>query len=563
MKINRVKMKKTLLFFGLLLLSLSQVQAQKTVGVLTYTDSLIQPGYNLFFPHNQSTVWLIDNCGRVVNSWDTGTDMRPGNSAELADNGDLFVLYRPANFINDPIYAGGGGMTVARVTWDNTPVWEYSLNDSMARLHHDFAPMPNGNVLVIAWERIELAEMVAAGRDTSLFVAGEVWPDMVLELQPNGSGGADVVWEWHSWDHLIQDHDASKANFGVVGDHPELIDLNYDDFSGVEADWHHMNAMDYNAELDQIILSVPSFNEVWIIDHSTTTAEAASHSGGTSNKGGDLIYRWGNPLAYDNGDSTDIMLNFQHDIHWIDDHLESSAADYGKLAVFNNQAGADFSATNIFAPVWDDVSKSYGMSGGTYLPATFDWTFTTTPPQDMHSTGLSGLQRLPNGNTLIQIGRAGRAIEITPSEQIVWEYIQPLVQGNPTAQGDSLAGANLAFRMNRYMPDFSGFSGRTLVSGNYLELNPDTAFCNLPLVAASDRTERQISYYPNPTTGVLYLSRETAKPAQVEVYDLAGHRVHQQQITGFNPKVDLTNLQRGLYLLRLDGVATGKVLLSE
>jgi len=42
-----------------------------------------------------------------------------------------------------------------------------------------------------------------------------------------------------------------------------------------------------------------------VIDHSTTTAQAAGHSGGTYGKGGDLLYRWGNPNAYQHGTAAD------------------------------------------------------------------------------------------------------------------------------------------------------------------------------------------------------------------------------------------------------------------
>lgn len=538
--------------------------AQKTVGLLTYDDTAFQPGYNLMFPHNQSSVYLLDNCGRVVNSWEQPSDRRPGNSVELMENGDIIFASRPADFSADRIWAGGGGMYVARHTWDNIPVWEYALNDSMNRLHHDIVVMPNGNVLAIAWEVIEIAGMLQAGRDTAAIPTTELWPDWILELEPDGNGGANIVWEWHAWDHLIQDFDANGDNFGVVADHPERIDVNYYDSSPAIEDWHHSNAIDYNPTLDQIALSVPAFNEIWIIDHSTTTAEAAGTTGGNSGRGGDLLYRWGNPAAYQMGDSTTQQLFFQHDVQWIDDHLDSTVADFGKIGVFNNRVGSDFSTVNIINQPWDASTSSYTMSSGVFLPTGFDWTYSTTPPQDMWSTGLSGLQRLPNGNTLILIGRFGRAIEITPNENIVWEYKQPLVQGNAASQGDTLnVNQNLTFRMDRYMPDYPAFANRTLVSGDYLEVNPDTTICTLPVVAADDVVERAVTMYPNPTTGWLSLQRETGRPATVEVYDVVGHRVRQAEISGLNPKIDLRGLQRGIYFVRLDQTSVGKVMVSE
>ena len=63
----------------------------------------------------------------------------------------------------------------------------------------------------------------------------------------------------------------------------------------VEVDWLHTNGIDYNAEYDLIVLSVPRMNELWVIDHSTTTEEALGSTGGRWGKGGDLLWRWGNP----------------------------------------------------------------------------------------------------------------------------------------------------------------------------------------------------------------------------------------------------------------------------
>lgn len=149
-------------------------------------------------------------------------------------------------------------------------------------------------------EKKAAAEAVAAGRIPSTVEGTEVEPDSLVEIKPNGKTGGDVVWEWHLWDHLIQDFDKEKANYGDVAAHPERVDTNYNVVAGQRAnsDWTHSNAVDYNADLDEVLISLRNFSEIWIIDHRTTTAEAVGHMGGRRGSGGDLLYRWGNPRVY-------------------------------------------------------------------------------------------------------------------------------------------------------------------------------------------------------------------------------------------------------------------------
>src|SRR5262249_23204710 len=122
----------------------------------------------------------------------------------------------------------------------------------------------------------------------------------------------------------------------------------------VNPDWTHVNAVDYNAELDQIMLSTPEFNEIWIIDHGTTTAEAAGHTRGRRGKGGDLLYRWGNPATYRAGGPKDKTLFFQHNAHWIPKGLPGA----GRMLVYNNGArrtGGNYSSVDeLVLPLGED-----------------------------------------------------------------------------------------------------------------------------------------------------------------------------------------------------------------
>ncbi|CAK8718630.1 hypothetical protein KKHLCK_07795 [Candidatus Electrothrix laxa] len=151
--------------------------------------------------------------------------------------------------------------------------------------------------------------------------------------------------------------------------------------------------------MDQILFSVRQQSEIWVIDHSTTTEEAAGHTGGNRGKGGDLLYRWGNPAVYRAGSSADQQLFVQHDAEWI----ESGYPGEGNILIFNNgdgRADGEYSAImEIEPPV--DSSGNYALTlGEAYGPAAPVWSYTASPSTDFYADHISGQQRQPNGNTL-------------------------------------------------------------------------------------------------------------------------------------------------------------------
>lgn len=231
-------------------------------------------GYNLFSPLNATTTYLMDNSGSILHSW--ASAYRPGLSVYLLPTGELL---RTGTVGNSTFSAGGAGGIVQTLDWDGNVTWSFEYSDTTHLQHHDVARLPDGHILLIAWEYKSGSDAMAQGRDPGTLGDSELWPDTIIEVDPGASAGSEIVWEWHVWDHLIQDYDPTKPNYGTVADHPERINLNYT--ANTSADWNHINSVDYNAEHDQILLSVHNFSEIWIIDHSTTTAEAAGHSGGS------------------------------------------------------------------------------------------------------------------------------------------------------------------------------------------------------------------------------------------------------------------------------------------
>jgi hypothetical protein len=440
------------------------LSAAHTLGVFIHEEEAY-PGYTLFCTDNQTTTYLIDNEGRFVNSW-PGSD-NPALSVYLMEDGDL--VRTAAVSLPTPFSGGGRGGRVERYDWDGSLVWSYDYADPLYLQHHDIEVLPNGNVLLIAWEYKTKAEAIAAGRDPSQLsgLNNELWPDHVVEVEPTLPSGGTIVWEWHAWDHLIQDFDPGKANYGVVEDHPELADINWV-AQAPNADWNHSNAIFYHEAFDQIILTVRKFSEVWVIDHSTTTAEAAGHTGGLRGMGGDLLYRWGNPLTYKRGVADDATLFKPHDARWIPPGFPGE----GNILIFNNgnnRPSGKASSVDEFVPPSDVFGDYPTLSpGDTYGPTSLAWTYMAPVPTDFYSSTKGGSHRLPNGNTLICYSTKGTFFEVNAIGDTVWRYVNPVSGGGVKSQGD-LPTNNIAFRATRYPVDYAGFSGRDMTPGLPLE----------------------------------------------------------------------------------------------
>ena len=369
------------------------------------------PGFTYADPMPDSSAMLIDENEQVVNSWSFNT--RPGLQSEFAADGTLLRTYI---FGVDGLGSGGG---LQRIGFDGTVLWDVTPSVP-GYLHHDIAELPNGNVLMTATDPYTSAEMIALGMDpANAPMPGELLSEIIIEVQQTGPTTGAIVWQWRAIDHLVQDFDATKPNFDVVSNRPERADVNWQTDIGSPL-WLHTNSIDYNPDLDQIVISNRTWSEFWVIDHSTTTAEAAGSTGGNSGKGGDILYRWGNPATYKTAGTRHLFG--QHDVSWIDAGLSGE----GNLMCFNNQKGQLLggilasSVTELIPPV--DMNGNYALTPGQpYGPAAPIWEYLAPNPTDMYSPIVSGAQRLPNGNTLITVGIQNRILEVGLNDQVVWE----------------------------------------------------------------------------------------------------------------------------------------------
>ena len=374
-----------------------------TGDVLTYDSEKSRAGVVLVNDAGANRVYLMSkDTGTLLYEWDLGFDI--GNDVELLPDGRVLASLAVDN---TSFSFGGYGGKVQIIEPDGTVSWDYDVNTDQELSHHDVEMLPNGNVLIIVWDARTYEESVARG------YSGDqpfVYTERLIEVNPTNS---QIVWEWDSWDHLIQDADPDKANFGVIADNPQKIDINFIDILrkdvAEDGDIMHANGLDYDAEKDVIYLSVNFFSEVWVIDHSTSSEEAMTSSGGNYGKGGDLIYRFGNPSAYKNTEG-ERLFYFNH----FPNLLEDGEPGEGNMLIYVNRGEVPLQST-----VYElDLPEEFNLVAGADNEPSVVWKFTD---EDLFSPKVSGAVRLDNGNTLITSGVFG-FWEVTPDKEIVWQF---------------------------------------------------------------------------------------------------------------------------------------------
>ncbi len=421
-------------------------------GVLKYEKGKAFEGYTLISPTiGCKDVYLFNMEGDVVHKWHCQTP--PGLYAELLPNGNLLRAgqadqkkqlaaigkYKQKGDQVQYVAIGGTGGTIQEIDWDGKVVWEYVLAEPYKVMqHHTFHRMPNGNTLILGWEYMTKEEALKAGRDPKNFLPGPVvskkikyegfWNDFVIEVNKKG----ETVWEWHVKDHLGKGPD--KLDFNYVLPRP-VGDL-YNTY-----DWSHFNTVSYIPETDTVVLNSRNLAEFYFINHKT----------------GKIEYRWGNPTTYDPKAKKPSWYDNGDQKVW-GSHCATPLAN-GNVLVFDN--GSERPEGNRSAAVEVDPKTGKVV-----------WEYRSRHSNSFYSYRQGGVQRLPNGNTLICSTHGGHLIEVTPDKKVVWEFVSPIVLGKLKCvlnEGDAFpakvginAMMNMIHRAYRYGPDYPGLKGKDL-----------------------------------------------------------------------------------------------------
>ena len=203
------------------------------------------------------------------------------------------------------------------------------------------------------------------------------------------TANGDIIWEWKTEDHIeeLEQLTGSKLNlknnyFFTSWSHNNTVEVMGNNLSGKK---------DPRFKSGNILFSLPHSNIIGVIEYPS----------------GKIVWAWGPGI-----------LDAQH---------QPSMLENGRILLFDNGKKRGWSRIVEIDPIAEKVV----------------WEYHATPKEGFYSPILSGVTRLPNGNTFICEGTSNRLFEITPDGEIVWDYISVLDRKN-----------NLGIiRSNRYSPE--------------------------------------------------------------------------------------------------------------
>ncbi|MEI6575220.1 MAG: aryl-sulfate sulfotransferase [Bacteroidota bacterium] len=526
-------------------------------------------GYALF--GTRGTSYLIDMEGHVIHTWSLGTNPRFTEGGTLLDA----VGGNPSN-----------QNTWRELDWSGNVVWQHTESRAGYYPHHDFAKIYNpilgdSTFLYIANKDLTSAQCLAAGCDPSHNYNGAQM-DVIVEVDMQGN----VIWEWSFFDHVVQDIDASKPTYGIIANTPGKINLNIPG-NPVRSDWLHCNSLDYNQDLDMIVIN-SVHGEFYIIDHGNTfiAGQPANSIALAAGSAGDFKYRFGDPAKYNRGDPPSVLENWDksttghkqiggsHDIQWIKPGLPGA----GNLLVFNNAENLFELTPQSYIFEINPYLNSSGTNTGSFvnppdagynilaspnsntmkqnknISKQLVWMYYSKNCTSFYSTIGSSAQRLPNGNTLVCSMNDGHFFEVHPADtSIVWEYINPVTRdGIKKIKVDNYPTYNGVFRAYRYASTHPALAGHNLTPGNTITGSTPNYFIPADLVAIKENgsdmlpDDRLHQNYPNPfkISTTIEFELQESKQVNVVIFNSEGTKIKTLVNRSFAP---------GKYSLNWDG----------
>ncbi len=336
----------------------TEADVDAPVGVTYREANRACPGYSLYTVQMLSFAELIDATGRVVRRWSHEPSVR-WERAELLPGGDLVVIGAEPFDWNDggPDYRiADEARYVLRFDFAGNLKWK-----RMLQAHHDIEQTPDGNLLLLTFERQRIPAIHAE-------IPTRV--DQLTLLDPNGN----VIEQKSLFDAVLGREDIfplAPIEPSDLGG-PPWVDL----FHSNSVAWlRHAGVADHHKLYDprHVLVCFRHQDRIAIFHWDRN----------------EVIWSWGAG-----------ELSAPHDAQWLTS---------GHILLFDNGMERGWSRAVELDPRTNKVV----------------WQWHADPPESFYTHSKGSAQRLPNGNTLLAESDAGRAIEITPAGELVWEFICP------------------------------------------------------------------------------------------------------------------------------------------
>ncbi len=104
--------------------------------------------------------------------------------------------------------------------------------------------------------------------------------------------------------------------------------------------------------------------------------------------------------------------------------------------------------------------------------------------------------------------------------------------------------------MKRYPADFAGFDGRDLSLQGWIELEPNTSYCDMLTSTMAPMDEANFKVFPNPANDFLTIEWDGMMYVDLEVFDMAGRKFASfTNCNGGRKFIDTAPWPTGVYLV--------------
>lgn len=479
-----------------------------TISLSSISDGATETFDGYTFVYSGQNAYLYDMDKKLIHTWTASKPIQ--FCADLLKDSSVIVALDAS--VNFKYNAGAGTYSRLQIiNWNNEVTWDFTCGNSEYIPHHDIEPVYRTND--------------PNEKPSFLIPCYTQWGDKIVELKPNGKNTAEAVWEWFASDHLC------KSNCIDITDLLNEYGGGKGSFN-MKADAMHTNNLSYNRRLDQIVISCKGYNELLVIDHSTTTEEAKTPSGGKSGKGGSILYRWGYPSNYISDTSNNIFSG-QHHCCWVPDTMPGTNLTVpggGNFMAVNNGRKCAVEISN------PSVDGNYTRSSGKpFDPVSLSWSYTDTDIQ----VNEGSIQKLPNNNYLICSGGTSLIGQSSSSED---SYICKVLEIAP----DSISGGRIVWELDGF-----GTSGEAYRYA-YSYLNGSGAPIKSGFKSRASHTFKFTSYCKG--DHVFISTKSINDVNNISVFTAAGRTIIRNALPSLGCKWDLGSIPAGIYFVKISSV---------